>query len=405
MARLVTKDPEKRMPPVDHGHALTPEQIELFRQWIKEGAQWAEHWAFVPPKPQLVPEIPATSTVHARGPIDRFILARLADESLAPSPEADRATLLRRVSFDLTGLPPTAAETAAYLSDAAPEAYERQVDRLLASPHYGERWASVWMDLARYADTKGYEKDLGRPVWKYRDWLIDALNRNQPYDHFIVEQLAGDLLPGATLEQRIATAFHRQTQANDEAGTDDEEYRLLAVQDRAVTTWSALNGVTFNCVQCHSHPYDPIRNKEYYSFLAFFNNTADANYNLQNYPTLRVPDDPARYAEALQLQQDVESLRGQLVHPGQKLAAEPQMWRPLVLQSVTAQPGIKFELRDGEAFAVGNVPNDARYDLLLELPPGDLSAIRLEVLASRSGKSAAHARSGLCGEQTRGLAG
>lgn len=380
MARLVTKDPEKRMPPVDHGHALAPEQIELFRQWIKEGAPWAEHWSFVPPKLPPVPEIPAANAVHARGPIDRFILARLAHERLAPSPEADRATLLRRVSLDLTGLPPTAGETAAFLADAAPQAYERQVDRLLASPHYGERWASIWMDLARYADSKGYEKDIGRSVWKYRDWLIDALNRNQPYDQFVVDQLAGDLLPGATIEQRIATAFHRQTQANDEAGTDDEEYRLLAVQDRAVTTWTAFNGVSFNCVQCHSHPYDPIRHQEYYSFLAFFNNTADADLYVNDYPTLHVPDDPSRYAEALKLQEEVASFRKQLARTGKQLAAEPEMWRPLTPQSATARPELKFELRKGEIFVMGSVPKDARYDFLLDLPAGELSAIRLEVL-------------------------
>ena len=219
MARLTSTDPEARMP--YHGPPLRPQQISLIRQWIKEGAKWQDYWAFVPPAPQPLPQV--KSAAWARQPMDRFILARLEKEGLQPSPEADKATLLRRVSFDLTGLPPTPEEEAAYLADSSPNAYEKQVDRLLASPRYGERWASMWLDLARYADTKGYEKDVERPgVWPYRDWVIDAFNRNLPYDQFMIKQLAGDLLPNATFEDRIATSFHRQTPNNDEGGTDDE---------------------------------------------------------------------------------------------------------------------------------------------------------------------------------------
>ncbi|MGH8017080.1 MAG: PSD1 and planctomycete cytochrome C domain-containing protein [Opitutaceae bacterium] len=378
IARLTTKDPEKRMPPVDHGDALAPEQIALFRQWIEEGAQWAEHWAFVAPKPQAVPDLDPAAAARARTPVDRFIIDRLARENLALAPEADRATLLRRVSFDLTGLPPTPAEVDAFVNDRAPDAYEKQVERLLASPRYGERWASLWLDLARYADTKGYEKDLGRSIWQYRDWLIDALNRNLPYDQFVIEQLAGDLLPEATLDQRVATAFHRNTQTNDEGGTSDEEFRLAAAQDRAVTTWSAFNGVTFNCVQCHSHPYDPIRHEEYYTFLAFFNSSRDADYE-NEYPTLRVPDDPARNAEALRLQTEIDALRRGKVEAGKALESEPKMWQPQSIAAAEAQPEVDFELKDGEAFVHGSVPTKVQYDLFLDDPASEVAALRIEV--------------------------
>jgi len=379
MARITTRDPEKRMPPVDHGHALDPRQIELFRQWINEGAHWSEHWAFVAPKPQHVPELVGIAATRARSPVDHFIIDRLAKEGLTLSPEAGRPELLRRVSLDLTGLPPTPAETDAFLADRFPEAYERQVDRLLTSPAYGERWAALWMDLSRYADTTGFEKDTPRPMWRYRDWLIDALNRNMPYDEFVVEQLAGDLLPNPTLEQLEATAFHRNTPSNDEGGIDPEEYRMLAVQDRAATTWQVFNGVTYNCTQCHSHPYDPIRHEEYYRFLAFFNSSSDANLDTNDYPTLHVPDDPARNAEALRLQVEIESLRRSVVDSGKALEAEPGMWRPLPLAAATAEPEATFELRDGEAFAVGTVSEKARYDLVADTVPGDVTAIRIEV--------------------------
>ena len=265
IARVTAKDPEARMP--YHGPPLPPQQIALLRQWIKEGAKWEDHWAFVAPKPHASPEVKRAG--WDRQPLDRFILARLEKEGLEPSPEADKASLLRRVSLDLTGLPPTLEEQAAYLADSSPDAYEKQVDRLLASPRYGERWAAMWLDLARYADSKGYEADRDRPgVWPYRDWVIDAFNRNLPYDKFVITQLAGDLLPNATFEDQIATSFHRQTPNNDEGGTDDEEFRLVAAMDRSATTWSILNGVTINCVQCHSHPYDPIRHADYYKSLA-----------------------------------------------------------------------------------------------------------------------------------------
>src|SRR5215468_1595981 len=318
IARVTSKDPEARMP--YHGPPLPSQQIELLRRWIRQGAKWEDHWAFIPPKPQPLPTVKRGDWV--RQPLDRFILARLEKESLAPSPEADKSALLRRVSLDLTGLPPTPEEQAAFLADSSPEAYGKQVDRLLASPRYGERWAALWLDLARYVDTKGYEKDTARPgVWPYRDWVIDAFNHNIPYDRFVITQLAGDLLPNATFTDRIATSFQRQTPANDEGGTDDEEFRLIAVMDRVATTWSVLNGVTMNCVQCHSHPYDPIRHVEYYKFLAFYNTSRDADLG-DDAPNLPVPRELAQHQDAGQLEQRQTQLLEEIVAEGRGLAAQ-----------------------------------------------------------------------------------
>jgi hypothetical protein len=331
MARLVANNAEDRMP--YHAPALSKQQVELIRKWIKQGAPWDDYWAFVPPKPQALPAVQHAN--WARQPLDRFILARLEKEGLQPSPQADKAALLRRVSFDLTGLPPTTAEEQAFLADASPDAYEKQVDRLLASPRYGERWASMWLDLARYADTKGYEKDDSRPgVWPYRDWVIDAINRNLPYDQFVIKQLAGDLLPNATFEDRIATSFHRQTPNNDEGGTDDEEFRLVAVMDRVATTWSVLNGITMNCVQCHSHPYDPIRHADYYKSLAFFNTQEDSDLD-DDSPNLTVPKDKARFPEAAAIQKEMDDLIHQIETSDRQIVEKTQ-WRPLPVQVADA---------------------------------------------------------------------
>lgn len=338
MRRLVSNDAEDRMP--YHAPVLSKQQVELIRKWIKQGAQWDDYWAFVPPKPRTLPDVQHTN--WARQPLDRFILARLEREGLQPSPEADRAALLRRVSLDLTGLPPTAAELQAFVADTSPNAYEKQVDRLLASPRYGERWASMWLDLARYADTKGYEKDVSRPgVWPYRDWVIEAFNQNLPYDQFVLKQLAGDLLPNPTFEDRIATSFHRQTPNNDEGGTDDEEFRLVAVMDRVATTWSVLNGVTMNCVQCHSHPYDPIRHADYYKSLAFFNTQEDSDLE-DDSPNLTVPKDRARYPEAAAIQREMEDLIHN-IETSDRQFVEKTQWRPLPVQSADANEAPAIE--------------------------------------------------------------
>ncbi|MDF9796408.1 hypothetical protein OKW21_001671 [Catalinimonas alkaloidigena] len=268
--RITHDDPEVRMPP--EGDPLTQEEINLLTQWIEEGAKWEDHWAYIKPEPIEPPE---TQAEWGDNQIDQFILNRLEEENLQPSSPADKATLLRRLSLDLTGLPPTEEELDHFLANTSADAYEEEVDRLLASPRYGERWASMWMDLARYADSKGYEADRGRSIWQYRDWLIKAFNDDKPFDEFTIEQLAGDLLLKPTDEQLIATAFHRNTMNNDEGGTDDEEFRVAAVIDRVNTSWDVWQATTMACVQCHSHPYDPIRHEDYYKSYAFFNNTAD----------------------------------------------------------------------------------------------------------------------------------
>ncbi len=262
------------MPPPASGKKLSKAEIALLRAWIEQGGRYAPHWAFNAPTRPALPTVRHTG--WPRSAIDTFILKRLEAEGMTPSPEADRYTLVRRVSLDLIGLPPTPSEVQGFVSDRSPDAYDKVVDRLMASPHFGEKWARKWLDIARYADSAGYGSDPLRPnLWPYRDWLINALNRNLPYDRFVTEQLAGDLLPNPTSEQLIATAFHRNTMTNTEGGTDREEFRTAAVKDRAITTAQAFMGLTMGCAQCHSHKFDPIANREFYGFMAFFNQTED----------------------------------------------------------------------------------------------------------------------------------
>jgi hypothetical protein len=431
IARVTSADPEARMP--YHGPPLPPQQIALLRQWIKEGAKWEDHWAFVPPQTQPLPAVKQSG--WPRQPLDRFILARLEKEGLAPSPEADKSALLRRVSLDLTGLPPTPEEQAAFLADSSPNAYEKQVDRLLASPRYGERWAALWLDLARYADSKGYEADRARPgVWPYRDWVIDAFNRNLPYDRFVITQLAGDLLPDATFEDQIATSFHRQTPNNDEGGTDDEEFRLVAAMDRSATTWSVLNGLTMNCVQCHSHPYDPIRHADYYKSLAFFNTSRDADLP-EDTPVLHVPKDKSKYPEAAQLQHEISRLTRSVVNSGRQ-SEEQAHWIPVPITAASASEAlalqwevaeqeeelagvsyekisakkkearkkellkyiaetrerarakagnrpVAFQIHDGEMRAAANTPGQSVYELTAKVDAPVATALRIEVSAAK----------------------
>ncbi|MBO9565571.1 MAG: DUF1553 domain-containing protein [Niastella sp.] len=279
--RLTLKDHEERMP--YHEEPLTEEEINTLSTWIKQGANWGDHWAYVPVKETPVP---ATDLASANNNIDHFIYEKLEAAELKPSPEADKATLLRRASLDLIGMQAPDTLAKAYLKNNDPRAYEVLVDSLLASPHFGEKWAALWLDLARYSDTKGYERDGGRNIWRYRDWLIDAFNADKPYNVFLTEQIAGDLLTDPTDEQYIATAFHRNTMTNDEGGTDNEEFRTAAVLDRVSTTWEGVMGTTFACVQCHSHPYDPFTHDEFYKFMAFFNDTRDDD-SFEDYPLLR----------------------------------------------------------------------------------------------------------------------
>jgi len=270
--RIVHEDSELRMP--QDAEPLTQKEIDILADWIDQGAKWEKHWAYIPPKETIEPPL-IDSTIWANTPIDNFVYSKMLEKGLAPAKEADKATLMRRLYLDLIGLPPTMEEIDTFMEDSSVDAYEKLVDRLLASSHFGERWATLWMDLARYADSKGYEKDTNREIWKYRDWLVEAFNKDMPYDRFSIEQLAGDLLPNPTEEQLIATAFHRNTLANDEGGTDNEEFRVVSVLDRVSTTYEVWQGTTMSCVQCHSHPYDPFRHEEYYQSMAFFNNSED----------------------------------------------------------------------------------------------------------------------------------
>ncbi len=271
--RITSKDPNAVMPPPDSGHKLTEKQLELLKRWIDEGAQWNEHWAYLMPKRAQLPQV--TNQAWVRNPIDAFVLARLEKEGLKPSPEADRATLLRRVSLDLTGLPPTPADVDAFVADKTSDAYEKVVNRLLASPRYGEKMAMHWLDIARYADTHGYHIDSHREMWPWRDWVIKAFNENKRFDQFTVEQLAGDLLPEATTDQKIASAFNRNHMINFEGGAIPEEYLNEYLVDRVETTSVAWMGMTMGCARCHSHKFDPISHKEFYQFYAFFNSVPE----------------------------------------------------------------------------------------------------------------------------------
>jgi hypothetical protein len=269
--RITAPNKATRMPPATSVTTLNEHQIDLLKQWIDQGAKWQVHWAFVAP----VAVTPPSGVAGARNAIDQFVRARLQKEKLQPSPEADKATLLRRVSFDLTGLPPTVAELNSFLADRAPDAYEKRVDAMLNSPRYGERMAMQWLDLARYADTHGYHIDSQRDMWHWRDWLVAAFNKNMPYDRFTVEQLAGDLLPNATTEQRLASGFNRNHMINFEGGAIPEEYQVEYVVDRLETTSITWMGLTMGCARCHDHKYDPITQKEFYKFFAFFNNVSE----------------------------------------------------------------------------------------------------------------------------------
>lgn len=267
--RIAEEVADFRMPPADSGKSLSAEQIELIRQWIAQGAPWEEHWAFTPPERPPVPPVRDSSWV--RNPIDAFILAPLEQDGIAPSVTADRATLIRRASLDVIGLPPTPEDVQAFLADERPNAYEHLIDRLLSSPHYGERWGRRWLDNARYADSNGYSIDAPREIWLYRDWVIDALNRDLPFDEFTIDQLAGDLRPEPSMAQLIATGFHRNTPINQEGGIDREQFRIESVIDRVNTTGTVWLGLTIGCAQCHDHKYDPISQLDYFQFFAFLN--------------------------------------------------------------------------------------------------------------------------------------
>jgi hypothetical protein len=326
LLRRVTADEDEVMPPARVGKRLSGDEVALLRRWVEQGAAYAQHWAYVKPFRPLLPSVNDKSWPLT--PVDVFLLARLEKEGLRPAPPADRYTLIRRLALDLTGLPPTLAEVDRFVADSSPTAYEDLVDRLLASPRYGERWAHVWLDLARYADSQGYANDPDRTIWRWRDWVIEALNNNLPYDRFTVEQLAGDLLPKPTTAQLIATGFHRNTLTNTEGGTNPEEFRSAAVVDRVNTTLQVWMGVTIACAQCHNHKYDPFSQKEYYQLYSIFNNSQDANGG-DDAPTIEA----ARFGQeqaAAQLSARLAGLRKKLDELTRKLDADRPQWEKTV---------------------------------------------------------------------------
>ncbi len=414
--RVLGLDGDDRMP-LDKDPLAEP-QIALLRNWIAQGASWPadtspppdspgtqtaaapapEHWAYVAPKR---PTPPAVKTANwARNPIDQFVLARLEKEGLQPSQEASREALIRRISLDLTGLPPTPAEIDAFLADPAPDAYERVVDRLLASPHYGERWARPWLDLARYADSNGYEKDALRTMWRYRDWVIKALNDDMPFDRFTVEQIAGDMLPNATTDQLIASGFHRNTLLNQEGGIDVEEARWETLVDRVNTTATVWLGSTIACAQCHNHKYDPFSQRDYYRLLAFFDNVEYSVFGQQGgdhfiqEPTIDLPT-PDQEKRRSTLAAELKTLEARLNDPDEKLdAAYPAWekamretdagWTSLKPDKVSADSATLTIKDDGSVIASGKHPGVDRYRVGGPVSPGAVTGIRLEAIPDES---------------------
>lgn len=398
--RINSTDPDVQMPPPSSQRRLTREQRDLLTRWVAEGAAWSEHWAFVKPQRPATP-VPNPAIGRMRNPIDAFILQRLASENLVAAPEADRARLLRRVTLDLTGVPPTLEELDEFLADPSPDAYDRAVERLLASPRYGERMVWDWLDAARYADTNGYQGDPTRSMWYWRDWAVTALNENQPFDQFTVEQLAGDLLPSPTQSQLIATGFHRNHMINGEGGRIAEESRVDYVQDRVETTGTVWLGLTLNCCRCHNHKYDPITQSEYYQLAAFFNSIEETGGNdaggLANPVMSLATEEQQQRLAALRNDEKVanenrnaaeKAARDQQAEWEAALAAsddankpfEPQ-WTTLAPSSMSTRLGTELHRQeDGSLVATGPNPPQETFSLIFPPPEKTITALRLEAL-------------------------
>jgi hypothetical protein len=375
--RISAEKASLRMPPVYSGLKLTDAEIATLKAWIEQGAKWQKHWAFIPPVRNTPPEV--NDAAWAKNPIDRFVLAQLQSKGMTHSGEASREKLIRRVTLDLTGLPPTLAEVDAFLADKSPNAYEKVVDRLLTSPRYGERMAVRWLDAARYADTNGYQFDGERVMWRWRDWVIDAFNRNEPFDQFTIEQIAGDLLPNATRKQQIATGFNRNHRANTEDGIVPEEYAVEYVVDRVETTSTVFLGVTLGCARCHNHKYDPFSQKEFYQMFAYFNNVPELGRAMKygnSPPFVQAPtkDQQAALDELMsrtQKEQKALAARSAQVEAGQKAwesragSEAAAWWRPEsgMLAAFSLDGDEKIEWKDGAATAVdGKVGRASAFD-------------------------------------------
>jgi mono/diheme cytochrome c family protein len=334
--RITSGDEMTRMPPVDSGRKLTQTEIDLLVEWVRQGARWQRHWSFITPIRPLLPRV--KNKEWPKNAIDQFVLERLEREGIEPSPEADRATLIRRVSLDLTGLPPTPREVEDFLNDKSPNAYEKVVDRLLASPRYGERMAFSWLDAARYADTNGYQVDGDRSAWRWRDWVIEAFNQNKPFDQFVVEQLAGDLLPNATLDQKIATAFNRNHRINAEGGVVPEEYRVEYVVDRVDTTSTVFMGLTLGCARCHNHKYDPFTQKEYYQLTAYFNSIDEDGHSFDqgNSPPVMAAPTKEQQRRLRQFIQEIAQAEDHYNVLAEKSARTQRRWEKSLLASNNA---------------------------------------------------------------------
>jgi mono/diheme cytochrome c family protein len=391
LIRLVATPGDKGMP--RKGPRLTAEQIATLRAWIDQGAQWpdaasvvlanrTEHWAFKGPRRPPLPTVGTRAWVKT--PIDAFVLARLEKEGLSPSPEADKATLLRRLSLDLTGLPPTLQELDAFLTDTSPDAYTRQVERLLASPHYGERWARHWLDAARYADSDGFEKDKPRSAWAYRDWVIGALNTDLPYDRFIVEQIAGDQLPNAAQGQVVATGYLRNSMINEEGGVDPEQFRMEAMFDRMEAIGKGVLGLTIQCAQCHDHKFDPIRQEEYYRLFAFLNNDNEGSVPVYS------PADLMKLSEQRRLTGEIEA---NLRHRTPDWSEQMTKWEVAAKASEPQWTVVKPEVEDistggqrylpqpdGSLLAQGYAPTKHEVKLTATLHAPRITAFRIELL-------------------------
>lgn len=395
LQRILSTDPHEQMPPPSaKKRPFTPDEIDLIRRWIAQGAEYQGHWAFLPVRRDAPPRV---DHVGLRNPIDQFIAQRLLQAGLQMSLEADRATLIRRLSLDLLGLLPTPEEVAVFVADPDPAAYEQLVERLLASPHYGERWGRHWLDQARYADSNGYSIDGPREMWPFRDWTIDALNRDIPFDQFTIEQLAGDLLPTPTKSQLIASGFHRNTLINQEGGTDPEQFRTEAAMDRANTTGAVWLGLTVGCAQCHTHKYDPLTQREYYEFMAFFNSGQDVNNTGATIDVVRgevfgnpvyvepTPTPPSAKQIAEWRSQWETETRDRITAAMSETPTASTDWQPLQIAAVTSTEKGTFQRLDDQSWlATSPAPKFDSYVITATSNLPQIAAVRLRVLPHES---------------------